>query len=509
MDHHGRFVKLRDGLAQEVLERIRTDAAGVPWPLKGLLLELAKDLFNPQLHIGQVWQRLRQKDHSLSSRFACRLGPTPKDYLEERRMEVAARLLALPDCKASVEVVGQLVGYSSVRWFQRVFLRRFGVTAGEYRRHGGMPPAKPETDLSMLSTDEIKKRLSAEVAKINPDLARASWVEVLHGGFPFSTPLLFEQLLELSRELGRRDRQIGIKLAENAVASLEQLRGKLPEAEIAALEARGWAWVGNARRFASDFWAAEEAFVKAKALLSQASSIDVEAEVTYLEVGMQIAQRRLNEALENNERLLMLHRRNGTAKQVAEALLDRAEILRLRGEAAMAILHLEEASPLIDACREPLLALSILYTLARSQTQVGAPEKACQALPTIRALTQSVDNPNVAVQVEWLEGLIYTDLGEVDQAVGALQRVRHELRIKGDVINEAVLTLDLAKVKLAGGQGSAAAALAAEALLALEQLDVPHGAAGALVLLRQALETESVTASTLSDVRNRLETWLE
>lgn len=508
MDRQERFAKLRDELAQEVLERIRADAAAVLWPLKGLLLELAKDLFEPHLQIGQLWRRLRQKDHSLSSSFACRLGLTPKDYLEERRMEVAAKLLAFPGCKASVEEIGQLVGYASVRWFQRVFLRRFGVTAGEYRRHGWAPPekpAKPETDLSALSTAELKKRLSAMVAQIDPALAGMSWMELIDGRLPFSTPALFEMLVGLSRELGRRDRQRGIRLAEKAVASLEQLRGKLPETEIAALEARGWAWVGNARRLAHDLWASEEAFAKARAMLPAAASIEVEGEVIYLEVGLRIAQRRLDEALEITDRRIELYRRNGTPKQLAEALLDRGEILRLRGESTAAMPSLEEANQLADKHREPLLTLATLQILAVTQMQSGAVEKAWQIFPDLQALSRSLEHPQAATQVAWLEGRIHAAQGDLETAAKILWKVRETFASTEDSGNEAMVMLDLAELEISRNQAAAAARLATDALAALERMDINQEATGALILLRQALAASDLTATALCEVRKQLE----
>lgn len=510
MGRRERLANLREQVAQDVLERIRTDAATALWPYRGLLLELAKDLFNPDLRIGRVWQRLRQKDHSLSSRFAYWFVVTPREYLEERRIEVAAKLLAHRELKASIEEVGASIGYSNVRVFQRAFRRIFGITAGDYRRqHGAQAALATEVELTALSEKQLNAQLAEKVAEkvaqLAPGRLRESWLGLLDGGFELTTPALFEQLLGLSRELGRRDRQVGIKLAEKAVANLSQLRGKLPETELAALEARGWAWVGNAQRLAYDFSAAEAAFERATAIFPAGHSPLVEVEILDLLGYLRLDQRRLGEALELTERALSLYRVASKTKLLVEILLDRAEILRLQGNAAAAIPSLEEASRLVDREDEPFLALATFQILALTQVQLGNGDEALKLLPVVKDLSQQVEHPQAAMQIVWLEGLIHAVRGEAGQACELLSEARRGFLALCDTGNAAIIALDLAEQNLKLGQTAAAGALANEAMAVFEGLPVAQEAMTAVCLLRQALDLDRLNAVALRQARESLE----
>lgn len=72
---------------------------------------------------------------AFARRFTEELGAPPLRYLAERRMELAARLLA--DGQASLAAVAADVGYESEFSFSRAFKRWAGVAPGVYRRRAG------------------------------------------------------------------------------------------------------------------------------------------------------------------------------------------------------------------------------------------------------------------------------------------------------------------------------------------------------------------------------------
>lgn len=69
--------------------------------------------------------------------FAAQCGRSPRDYLLERRIAVAAGLLATGE--RAIADIAQAVGFASLSSFNRQFLRRRGCSprAWRARRHGG------------------------------------------------------------------------------------------------------------------------------------------------------------------------------------------------------------------------------------------------------------------------------------------------------------------------------------------------------------------------------------
>jgi AraC-like DNA-binding protein len=69
----------------------------------------------------------------LSRQFKRRAGMTPMSFLEETRMDAAARLLTRGDL--DVSQVADLVGFEDPKYFSRRFSRRFGVAPIQYKQH--------------------------------------------------------------------------------------------------------------------------------------------------------------------------------------------------------------------------------------------------------------------------------------------------------------------------------------------------------------------------------------
>lgn len=65
-------------------------------------------------------------------RFKELTGVSPKEYIIQRRMEVACSILE--DSDKSIEEVAGMVGYSDVYYFGRIFKKKIGTSPGRYRR---------------------------------------------------------------------------------------------------------------------------------------------------------------------------------------------------------------------------------------------------------------------------------------------------------------------------------------------------------------------------------------
>src|SRR5262249_16720947 len=66
------------------------------------------------------------------ARFKALVGNSPMNYIKDRRMLVAAKLLETEGLPLTI--VAERVGYDSGAAFSRTFTRRFGVAPGQYRR---------------------------------------------------------------------------------------------------------------------------------------------------------------------------------------------------------------------------------------------------------------------------------------------------------------------------------------------------------------------------------------
>ena len=67
----------------------------------------------------------------LSTQFRREVGKTVTEYVTERRMDLAARLLLTSGLQ--IQTVAQHCGMSDVNYFSKLFKKQFGVTPRQYR----------------------------------------------------------------------------------------------------------------------------------------------------------------------------------------------------------------------------------------------------------------------------------------------------------------------------------------------------------------------------------------
>lgn len=80
---------------------------------------------------GEVGLRRSRLDELFKRQFGIGLG----DYIRERRLKLAAKLLA--SSKREIKQIVEDVGYGHTSSFTRSFKRRFGMTPSEYRKSIG------------------------------------------------------------------------------------------------------------------------------------------------------------------------------------------------------------------------------------------------------------------------------------------------------------------------------------------------------------------------------------
>lgn len=87
---------------------------------------LAKNLSNPSLSVPQIADDFAMSESTLLRKVKHCVGITPVQYLLEKRLEMAYRLL-LRGQAPSVEAAANRVGYASVNNFSRSFKNHFDI----------------------------------------------------------------------------------------------------------------------------------------------------------------------------------------------------------------------------------------------------------------------------------------------------------------------------------------------------------------------------------------------
>lgn len=108
-------------------------------PVVELLREdILKNLSNPAYVLDDYIKKLPHSDEYVRKLFRKETGVTPRAYLENSRMELAASILSSGVTNKysnySVSQVAEACGYSEPLYFSRVFKKHFGVAPSEYKR---------------------------------------------------------------------------------------------------------------------------------------------------------------------------------------------------------------------------------------------------------------------------------------------------------------------------------------------------------------------------------------
>jgi len=527
-------------IATPTLARIRKDQQGASDHVAALLAHIELHLFHPDLKVESLFSATQIKNHLIPITFHHEVGLPPRAYIEDCRLEVAARLLSTSDLK--VWQIAHLVGYNSLQSFGRAFRRCIGSLPTVYRKQNAAaePPLPAEWRKLGFLLRALRGKLAPEEAApfmqhleshygsrpLGPELvidggalerfhADCLWTQIkdwtpeeqrscVTSRVVFPSSALFELLLEKSRIEGRKDRARGIQLAELAVASIEGSAVYLGDA-AAGLRARGWAWVGNAYRLATQFFAAEDAFTRAETVWGDVTPDPlIEAEVWHLKASLRMFQRRLDEALELQTQAILRFREANDSSLVIRSLLKLGTIAMWSGEAADSIPDLLEAREVLARHEDSYLRLATLANLATAYALVGDHQEATELLPTTKRLAAELSIAFCQHQVRWLEGLIHHARGEVDGALLAFSEAHTGFVGLDEIGHAAVISLDLAIVRVERGEIGEALSLASEALPLFEALKIHREALAALQVLRGALQKRTISLGTLKKLHATL-----
>ncbi len=534
--------------ASQTQARIREDFADAPDEVKPLLTFVDKHLFASDLSVAMVKRRCSVRGTAILKAFEAATGKTLGAYIRDRYLGAAELLLLHSDLQ--IWRIGEIFRYSSESAFSRAFRRWKGQRPSELRRSAGIGRVQRKRSdgaefwvrslagcLDARSSRALGYRQQAiygdassqqaenkSLAKplLRPDVmmergfAKEVWGAIKHEPFAvqratvlssFVSPSLFHVLREQSLEEGRRDRQVGVWLAELAFEVLERCAPTLDEGTH-DLKTLGWICISNARRLANDLPGAEEAIYRAEAgwnIPRSDPDPTVGAQILEFKSVLRLSQRRFDEALELENRAIERLRSLDEPRLLGRALVGRSVIVGYRGSSLDAIPDLREALSLLSEHDEPYLVFSAQDALAAIYALSGAYDQADVVLTTAKALCSRLAFEFGWLQLRWIEGLVKRGQGDPQAAESLLLDARDGFVTFGALDHVAVIALDLGILYVEQGRSAEAIELMVATLPMIKALDIYPEATAALALIRQAVEAEEMTLEVLGEARAHLE----
>lgn len=502
---------------------ILADRRRVGPKLQPLLAHIEAHLFDPTLSVGRMKRACGIRDNSISSEFHAAIGQPPSTYIAARRMETAARLLR--DTDLEVWRLSDLLGFSSLQVFSRAFVRWGGVRPSAYRRKarrarsssgsvaGSPQPARAPVPVPHVAVP-VRGLLDAEA--VETVRAHAVWeavsrrpvaeqAEALRQAARPSAAL-FEVVHQAARRAGRDDRQEGVRVAELALEALPVAEPGRATPEVAALKAKAWAWVANAKSLAYDVPGTWRAFDVADQWLNETETeAAVRAEIDYKRAWAYKRQGDLDQASKVLE---------GAVRQGggADDLRLRADIAMLRGGLAIerqrpeeGIGALVEVVAKIDQIEDRFVRFATVQTLASCLAYAGRFDDARRWFPLVRRSCVALDQPSLMAHVVALEGMVEVAVGNHQIAERCFLEAYDQYSESGALEQAAVAALDLAALYFEQGHNDRARDYAAGAARVLAQTRQHPQALAALDVLRGAIQGEAVTSTVVRAVRSRLD----
>jgi tetratricopeptide (TPR) repeat protein len=256
-----------------------------------------------------------------------------------------------------------------------------------------------------------------------------------------------------------------------------------------------WAHVANARRVATDFEGADEAFVRTWDFWRGGEGSDPqllpEWRLFDLQASLRREQHRFQESLELLEQAL--ERVREFSEAAGRILLNREFVLQQMGDLDAALATLKEAAPLIEKSPNPLLRFALRFNLADTLCRLERYTEAEPLLPEIREIAVQQAKELQLIRVLWLEAKIARGQGRTEAAISALQQVRRDFSAHQLSYETALASLDLALLWLKAGRSAEVKNLAREMAWIFASKRISREAMAALQVFCEAARQETAT----------------
>lgn len=322
----------------------------------------------------------------------------------------------------------------------------------------------------------------------------------------YRSPILVELLLlETGNRLKHKPRKalhwldVAAAAVRRALSDLVDLEHTEPLRELMA-RVRGQR--ANALRVLGELPAADQAFTAlAMDYSTEALSSPVRAELLSLEASLRQDQRRLDEADRLLTRAASLYREAANGAALGRIFLQQGIVRSLADQPARAIEVLKSAAHQLTIDQHPALHLAARHGIALSLCQLGDFAAARLLVRELEPLYRRFDDPWTQLRRAWVEGQIAAGLGEDESALERFESTRSgylELELPYDA---AMVALDLAELRLRGGEIREVELLAEEMVDVFERIEVHRETGRALALLGRAAAAETLTIELIRQLR--------
>ena len=315
-----------------------------------------------------------------------------------------------------------------------------------------------------------------------------------------------ELLIEKSFEEGFRDAARAIGLADRGLLLAGLLEGeRYGRAVVQDLQARAWAYLGNARRIAFDLAGAEEALARAERLAEGGSADPLEeARILDLRASLLSDQGHFEQAAELLDAVIDIYDDVHKPHRKGRAMVSKGHCLGYAGWHDEAIRQIRLGLGLVDWDREPRLVLMARHNLAWFLNDCGRAEEARRQLERFRHTYRELPGSFTELRLAWLDGRIAARLGRPDEAEPVLLEVRRRFLAEGNGYDAALVTLDLAHLYLEAGRAAEVRTLAAEMLDVFLSRDIHRQALAALAVFQKAAELDNATPGLVQEISSYL-----
>ncbi len=510
-------------------------------PFKKFLEHIRDEFCDHRLTIERAKSKSGYRTNSASTNAAAVLGKTPKRFIFDGRMEIARLLLCVH--RFSVTAAGEAVGYQTTDGFIRAVKRWCGESPAKvrgtvlppaagyptyYRAFSGKLP--PEEHRALIAQLEAVCPGAVPAAKEEYDpppsmvdvpaserwMAALLWGDIRERSFAgqkagvrcrfFSTTALFDLLRETSREEGRKDRQLGVRLARLALLSLDRCLEALGD-RGPDLRALGLAWLARCLRLAHQLAAAEAKFREAWAeWRTPRANPDpaVAAEIALHEGTLRMFQRRYDEALGLLEKSLSLFEEAGDIRGQIQTLNQRAAVRGFAAELEESIVDLNAAASLVDEEREPYFAFTIYKNLANAHGRSGTSDLALKNLGLSKEYLSRIDYPLGETDLKWLEASIKEVSGDSAAADLLYRAARRDLVNANETSLLGLLLLDWSALCSEQRRHARVLRSMSQALPILQSHEFHPETLAGFALLSQAITAGEISNTLLREVQHRL-----
>lgn len=285
-----------------------------------------------------------------------------------------------------------------------------------------------------------------------------------------------------------------LKLAELAVFVARHV----PENDGSSgwrLRLEGWctAFLANSQKAANDVPLAAATFANALRLWDQGkdeAGLLSEAYLLDMEASLRRAQGLLSKALALHDQA----RKMARPEEIGIFLLNKGFTLQEKGDPEAALQTYAEAAQVIDGGSHPRLRCVLRFNQAASLCRLGRAEEAAPIAEEVQRLAEGLDNDLDLVKTAWLLANVEAGLGKRQQALEALEKVRHDFEDRKLPYDYALASLDAVLLYREEGRWPEIKLLAREILEIFQAQGVQREAVAAVILFQEAAEQERVTA---------------